>query len=96
MAVPFFHVTGAGVLIKAIADGIPMVLMRRWDVDEAIKLMIKYNVTTTTGVPAIILAIMQSPKLPKDFVLQGMGYGGAPAPDRLPLDIKKRWPQAGM
>jgi acyl-CoA synthetase (AMP-forming)/AMP-acid ligase II len=96
MAVPFFHVTGCGAVIKSFSDGIPMVLMRRWNVDEAIDLMVRYKVTTMTCVPAIIIAIMQSPRLPKDFAMQGLAYGGAPAPDRMPQDIKNRWPDAGM
>ncbi|BEI93520.1 uncharacterized protein CcaverHIS019_0511480 [Cutaneotrichosporon cavernicola] len=94
MAVPFFHVTGClSILLKAIGDGNTMITMRRWDVPEACRLMVKYGVNVVSGVPVILLAVMQSGLLPKDFKLKFASYGGAPAPERMPGDIKKRWPE---
>ncbi|KLT43707.1 acetyl-CoA synthetase-like protein [Cutaneotrichosporon oleaginosum] len=93
MAVPFFHVTGClSILLKAIGDGNTLVLMRRWDVPEAARLMVKYKINVISGVPVILLAVMQSGLLPKDFKLKFASYGGAPSPERMPSDIKKRWP----
>jgi len=97
MAVPFFHVTGClSMLLKTFSDGVQVVMMRRWNVDEAIRLMVEHKINIVGGVPAIMMAIMQSPKLPKDHVLTGVSYGGAPPPGRMPADIKKRWPEIGM
>lgn len=97
MAVPFFHVTGnLSILLKFFTDGNQLVLMRRWDVDEAVRLMVKYNVNVIGGVPAIVLAIMQSPKLPKDFPITGISYGGSASPERMAGDIKRRWPEVGL
>lgn len=97
MAVPFFHVTGClSMLLKSISEGNQVVIMRRWNVDEGIRLMQKYNVTVLGGVPAIVQAIIQSPKLPKDHNLVGVSYGGSPAPARLAGDLMKRWPEMGM
>lgn len=97
MGVPFFHVTGnLSILLKFFTDGNQLVLMRRWNVDEAVRLMVKYKVNVIGGVPAIVLAVMQSPKLPKDFPITGVSYGGAPSPERLAGDIKKRWPEIGL
>lgn len=93
MAVPFFHVTGClSILLKAIGDGNTLVLMRRWEVPEAARLMVKYGVNVISGVPVILLAVMQSGLLPKDFALKFASYGGAPSPERMAGDIKKRWP----
>lgn len=93
MAVPFFHVTGLSILSKCFEDGILMVTMRKWDVDEAVRLMTTYKINSLTGVPAILMAVMQSGKLPKDHNLIGANYGGAPAPERLASDVRKRWPE---
>lgn len=92
MAVPFFHVTGLSIVTKAFEDGIMMVTMRKWDVDEAVRLMTTYKINSMTGVPAILMAVMQSGKLPDDHVLLGTSYGGAPAPERMASDVKARWP----
>jgi acyl-CoA synthetase (AMP-forming)/AMP-acid ligase II len=97
MAVPFFHVTGClSILIKVISDGGQLVTMRRWNVDEAVRLMVETKVNIIGGVPSILLAIMQNPNLPKDFVLDGASYGGAPPPGRMPSDVKARWPEIGL
>lgn len=93
MAVPFFHVTGClSILLKAIGDGNTLVTMRRWDVPEAVRLMVNYKVNVMSGVPVILLSVMQSGLLPKDFKLNFASYGGAPPPERMAGDIKKAWP----
>lgn len=97
MAIPFFHVTGClSILLKSFSDGHQLVLMRRFNVDEAVKLMIDTKVSIISAVPAIIMAVMQSPKLPKDFPMTGVSYGGAPCPSRMPNDLTSRWPSLGM
>lgn len=94
MAVPFFHVTGClSILLKAMGDGNTLILMRRWDVPEAARLMVDYKVNVVSGVPVILLAVMQSGLLPKDFKLAFASYGGAPPPERMAGDIKKAWPE---
>ncbi|GMK59753.1 hypothetical protein CspeluHIS016_0803590 [Cutaneotrichosporon spelunceum] len=94
MAVPFFHVTGClSILLKAIGDGNTLVTMRRWDVPEACRLMVQTGVNVVSGVPVILLAVMKSGLLPKDHRLKFASYGGAPAPERMPSDIKRHWPE---
>lgn len=94
MAVPFFHVTGClSILLKAMGDGNTLILMRKWDVPEAARLMVKYKVNVVSGVPVILLAVMQSGLLPKDYKLSFASYGGAPPPERMAGDIKKTWPE---
>lgn len=93
MVVPFFHATGClTMLSKAFWEGSKLVLMPRWNVDDAIDLMIKYKVNVIGGVPSIATAIIQSPRLPKDLDLLGCSYGGAAPASRLPGDLRKRWP----
>lgn len=95
LAVPLFHVTGnLGWMIRAFHMGLKMVFMRRWNVDDAIDLMIAEKITFVGGVSAIANAILQSPRLPKDWPMEGVTYGGAPPPARMPDDVKKTWPDA--
>lgn len=96
LAVPLFHATGCfGQLVRGVHDGNKIVLLRRWNVDDAVALMVEHKVDMVGGVPAIPNAILQSGKLPADFVMRGLSYGGAPPPARLAEDILKRWPTAG-
>ncbi|GMK56052.1 hypothetical protein CspeluHIS016_0211080 [Cutaneotrichosporon spelunceum] len=95
IAVPLFHVTGClGWMMRAWFLGFKVVFMRRWNVDDAVKLCIDERVNLIGGVPAIATAIIQSPKLPPDHVFDGLTYGGAPPPQRLASDIAARWPAA--
>ncbi|BEJ15421.1 hypothetical protein CspHIS471_0500260 [Cutaneotrichosporon sp. HIS471] len=95
IAVPLFHVTGClGWMMRAWFLGFKIVFMRRWNVDDAVTLCIDEKINLIGGVPAIATAIIQSPKLPKDHVFDGLTYGGAPPPQRLASDIAARWPAA--
>lgn len=46
------------------------------------------------SVPAIPVAIINHPSLPKSQQFVTISYGGAPSPDRLVSDIHKKWPSA--
>lgn len=95
LAVPLFHVTGnLGWMIRAVHMGVKMVFMRRWNVDDAIDVMVAEKITLVGGVAAIANAILQSPRLPKNWPMEGVTYGGAPPPARMADDVKKTWPEA--
>ncbi|KAL1412055.1 hypothetical protein Q8F55_003052 [Vanrija albida] len=96
LAIPLFHATGCyGQLVRGVHDGGKVVLLRRWDVDDAVRLIVAHGVDIVGGVPSIPSAILQSGKLPPDYQLRGLGYGGASPPARLAADIKERFPNAG-
>lgn len=96
LAIPLFHATGCyGQLVRGVNDGAKIVTLRKWDVDDAVDLMVKHGVTIIGGVPAIPTAIIMSGKLPPDHELTGLSYGGAAPQERLAADIAKRWPTAG-
>ncbi|CAK9782384.1 unnamed protein product [Cutaneotrichosporon oleaginosum] len=96
LPVPLFHVTGFIGMNRNFVSGGKIVLMRRWDPDAAIELMLKEKVTSSTGVPAIFQGILQARGLTDKLQLQGMSIGGSLPPARLAGDIHKTWPDIYM
>ncbi|GMK59579.1 hypothetical protein CspeluHIS016_0801850 [Cutaneotrichosporon spelunceum] len=95
LAIPFFHGTGCvGWFGKSINDGAKVVLMRRWSVKEAVKLILDQKVNLIGGVPSIAVAIMQSKGLPPNYPMKAVAFGGAAPPSRLAHDIRDQFPDA--
>jgi acyl-CoA synthetase (AMP-forming)/AMP-acid ligase II len=95
LAIPFFHGTGClSWLVKCIKDGAKLVLMRRWSVKDAVKLMVEHNVNAIGGVPSITSAIIKSGLLPKDHKIRVAAYGGALPAENLAQDVVDTWPEA--
>ncbi|MFD1952239.1 class I adenylate-forming enzyme family protein [Sphingomonas arantia] len=83
VAVPLFHVTGAvPVMLNSFAIGRTMVLMRKWDAGEALRLVEAEKVTYFVGVPTMSLEMMQHPERDKfdTSSLLDIGAGGAARP----------------
>ena len=83
VAVPLFHVTGeVPVMLNSFAIGRGMVLMRKWDAGEALRLMQEETVTYFVGVPTMSLELMQHPDREKYDLssLTDLAAGGAPRP----------------
>jgi acyl-CoA synthetase (AMP-forming)/AMP-acid ligase II len=81
--VPLFHVTGeVPVLLNSFVIGRTMVLMRKWDPGEALRLIEAERITYFVGVPTMSLELMQHPDRGK-YDLSSMtdiAAGGAPRP----------------
>tara|TARA_B100000029_G_scaffold515716_1_gene624183 strand:- start:27964 stop:29637 length:1674 start_codon:yes stop_codon:yes gene_type:complete len=81
--VPLFHVTGshAGFLMSVIS-GRKMILIPKWDVLEAMKLIAKEKITSITGVPTQTWDILNHPDRDKYDLssLKDLSGGGAPRP----------------
>ena len=83
VSVPLFHVTGeVPVLLNSFVIGRSMVLMRKWDAGEALKLIEREKVTYFVGVPTMSLELMQHPDREKYDLstLTDVAAGGAPRP----------------
>lgn len=97
LAVPFFHVVGSlSVMLPTMAAGGTLVLMDRFDPETALGLIAREKVAVTGGVPAIMLAMLEHPRL-GDFDLRSLRlatYGGAPPPLDLPARIAAAFPNA--
>ena len=89
---PFFHVFAMTVVMNfSIALAAEIVIMPRFQLDEALKLITVTKPTCMPGVPTMYTAIINHAKL-SSFDLSSLGFclsGGAP----LPLEIKQRFEQ---
>ena len=97
ISVPFFHATGCfAVMLPAMMGGHKLVMMRRWNVDEALPLMEKERVTNFGGVPTIAWQVLEHPKLDNYDLssVEGISYGGAPAAPELVTRILAKFPKA--
>jgi long-chain acyl-CoA synthetase len=89
LAVPFFHAIGAfSVLLPNMAAGGKLVLMRKFDAARAAALIARERVTTTGGVPAIPLMLLDQAGAHDLSSLELITYGGAPSPASLPGRIR--------
>ncbi|WVQ66525.1 uncharacterized protein L199_004706 [Kwoniella botswanensis] len=97
LAIPLFHVTGClSWLMRAFFAGSRIIMMRRWNTDEAVRLIVKENVRVIGGVPAVVSSILQSPSLPINQTFDTIFYGGAPPSSHMPKEVKTKWPKAGL
>jgi long-chain acyl-CoA synthetase len=85
---PFFHVFAMTVVMNfGIARGCEILIMPRFVLDDALKLIDKAKPTVMPGVPTLFNAIVNHPKL-KSFDLSSLKFclsGGAP----LPIEVKQ-------
>ena len=89
-ALPFFHVFAmTAVMNFAVSEGAELIIMPRFVLDDAMKLIDKTQPTVMPGVPTMFMAILNHPRL-KSFDLASLKYcvsGGAP----LPVELKQRF-----
>ncbi|HVZ46244.1 MAG TPA: long-chain fatty acid--CoA ligase [Ramlibacter sp.] len=83
LAVPMFHITGmVSVMHAAVYAGATMVLMPRWDREMAGWLISRWQVTTWTNIPTMVIDLLASPNFDRyDLTsLVHIGGGGAAMP----------------
>ena len=84
VALPFFHITGMQNLLNApLYGGGTLVLMKRWNRDQAAALIARHRVSHWTAMPTMIIDFLSSPKL-KEYDLRSVrriGGGGAGMPE---------------
>lgn len=91
-ALPLFHVFAmTGVMNLGIAKGATIILMPRFQLQEALKLIDKEKPTLMPAVPTIFMAMLNAPNL-KTFDLSSLRFcisGGAPLPLEVKLSFEK-------
>jgi len=89
-ALPFFHVFAmTAVMNFALSQGAEIVIMPRFVLNDAMKLIDKSKPTVMPGVPTMFIAMLNHPKL-SSFNLSSLKFclsGGAP----LPVDVKQKF-----
>ncbi|GAB2956508.1 class I adenylate-forming enzyme family protein [Nonomuraea fastidiosa] len=102
LTVPLFHVTGCfSAMTTAMFSGGGLVLMYKWDPEQALRLIERERVTTMIGVPTNAWQLMSHPDFGKYDLssLVNLGYGGAPAPpkllERITTNLPDRAPSNG-
>lgn len=95
LPVPLFHVTGSHIgLLASIGVGRKVVMMRRWDPEQALDLIERERVTSFLGVPTMMWEILHSPSLPRRDLrsLLAVSGGGSPMPGGMVDRLQVRMP----
>lgn len=95
VTVPLFHATGChATLVTAMAQGVKLVLLNRFDPEVAVDLIEQERLTRLVGVPTTVMAVLDA-GLDRDLSsITYVAYGGSPAPSSLPHRIRTQLPQA--
>ncbi|RPK49383.1 Long-chain-fatty-acid--CoA ligase [Streptomyces sp. ADI92-24] len=90
---PFFHVAAFTSFYAAMSAGGALVLMRKWDAEEALRLIREHGVTHYAGVPATALQLLAAATREGDGLesLQMLNTGGAAAPPDLVARLTARY-----
>lgn len=91
VALPYFHITGMQNLLNApIYGGGTLVLMKRWNRDEAAELIARHQVSHWTAMPTMIIDFLSSPRLAEYDLrsVRRIGGGGAGMPQAVGERLK--------
>ncbi len=98
LTTPLFHVTAChGTLLNMLVAGGKIVLMYKWDADEAVRLMEDEQVTIFGGVPTMVWQVLEAQNEQRRDLSRviNIGYGGAAAPPELFRQLNRAFPTAG-
>jgi steroid-24-oyl-CoA synthetase len=96
LSVPLFHATGChSILVPNLAAGGKIVMMYKWDAEEALRLIERERVAAFGGVPAMVWQVLESPNFDKFDLssVESISYGGAPSAPELVSRIKQAFPK---
>ena len=95
MPFPLFHVGGSHAsLLSSFGVGRKIVMMYKWDPEQALDLIERERVTAFLGVPTMTWELLQSPSLAKRDLrsLRAVAGGGAPNPGGMVERLRERMP----
>jgi long-chain acyl-CoA synthetase len=97
LVVPLFHVTGCvGVLLSCLTAGFRVVIMDKWDPEEALRLIEQERILAFVGVPSQSHDLLQHPDFGRydTSSLTSVGGGGAAPPPSLIKQIDDEFASA--
>ena len=92
MAVPMFHITALGnTCLFSLPAGNAILMMRKWDAGEALKMIEKEKATRFTGVPTMVRDMFEHPNFKAEAFasMKNIAAGGAPVPPALMAKVRK-------
>jgi long-chain acyl-CoA synthetase len=95
--VPLFHVTGCHAqLLASFYTGRKVVMMYKWNAEEALQLIEKEKITWFNGPATLDWELMEAPSFAKTDLrcVLGVGGGGSPRPDKNVIRIDELFPNA--
>ena len=96
---PLFHISGLGsAFLSPMFSGAKVVIMRRWDAAEALRLIAEEKVSMFTGVPTMLWDVLRQAELAGADLssLTNVASGGQALPVNLLEEIRAACPQAAM
>ena len=96
---PLFHISGLGAaFLSPLFSGSKVAIMRRWDAEEAMRLIAAEKVTMFTGVPTMLWDVLHAASLAEADLssLGNVASGGQALPVNLVAAIRERIPRAAM
>ena len=94
---PLFHVSGLGSgFLAPMLSGAKIIIMRRWNAEEAVRLVAEEKVTTLSTVPTMLWDMVHRAKLNAADLsaLRNIGSGGQALPLNLLEEVRQLCPQA--
>lgn len=93
LSVPLFHVTANHSFLQTtLIGGGKLVLMPKWNVKEAMRLIKEENITAAGGVPSMAFELVENDDGKSLASLDTLSYGGAAAAESLPEAASGRLP----
>ncbi len=94
IVVPMFHITGLVMgMLASVRHGCRLVLLPRWDRQQAAHAIEKYRVTHWPNIPTMVIDLLGDPAL-QSFDLSSLRYiggGGAAMPDAVAADLQAKF-----
>jgi long-chain acyl-CoA synthetase len=90
LSVPFFHATGChAILNPSLVGGVKIVMQRKFDAGDALRLIEAERISSAGGVPTIAWQLLTHPDREKYDLssLESLAYGGAPSAPELVRQI---------